>query len=233
MDLAKFVSLLSTRALYFPSVTELIRVDPFEGYFHPENMKASYFQFDKGQEVEAKRFHEAQLSKFGVSCWHLAEHESAAMWKLYSLSDQGVAIESTVPQVMDSFGKSGKRVKPGDVDYINFDRDADDTASTAEPIFTKRKSYEHEKEYRFLIKLSNPGEGELVSCDLEALIAQVHVSPHVPSYFYDAVKSLVDTYLGEDSKPVLHSKLRDEPKLELFPRELKEWMASQADRERE
>jgi len=48
--------------------------------------------------------HEQVNGKFGVSCWHESEYESDAMWKLYSASGQGIAIESTVGQLRESFG---------------------------------------------------------------------------------------------------------------------------------
>ena len=30
-----------------------------------------------------------------VNCWHINEHESAAMWDLYLKSNEGIAIQST------------------------------------------------------------------------------------------------------------------------------------------
>jgi len=44
------------------------------------------------------------ISKFGVCCWHENEHESDAMWKLYSASGQGIAIESSIGQLRACFG---------------------------------------------------------------------------------------------------------------------------------
>ena len=33
--------------------------------------------------------------EFAINCWHLNDHESAAMWKLYLKSNEGIVIQST------------------------------------------------------------------------------------------------------------------------------------------
>ena len=114
MDIAKFISLLTERALYFACVSEF--QDPFEGVHSPAYISAVRPTL---QEVAAKdaqnyraelasmgiRLSEDQYNwidglrkqgmqsnfelaslNFGVSCWHQNEHESEAMWKLYAPS---------------------------------------------------------------------------------------------------------------------------------------------------
>ena len=45
--------------------------------------------------------------KFGVSCWHIDEHESEAMWQLYTAAGQGIAIESTKARLESALGGDG------------------------------------------------------------------------------------------------------------------------------
>ena len=72
--------------------------------------------------------HKVAASKFGVSCWHESEHESDAMWKLYSASGQGIAIESTIGQLRTCFGnREGLLIDR--VRYMDFDRDPIETVS--------------------------------------------------------------------------------------------------------
>jgi len=37
-----------------------------------------------------------------INCWHMNDHESAAMWKLYLKSDEGIAIQSTYRKLKDA-----------------------------------------------------------------------------------------------------------------------------------
>lgn len=59
-------------------------------------------------------------SKHGVNCWHKSDYESEAMWKLYSVSGQGIAIESTVEQLKDSIIDDGS-LRIESVHYLSED----------------------------------------------------------------------------------------------------------------
>ena len=37
-----------------------------------------------------------------INCWHMNDHESAAMWKLYLKSNEGIAVQSTYETLRDS-----------------------------------------------------------------------------------------------------------------------------------
>jgi hypothetical protein len=51
--------------------------------------------------LELPRKDDISFKKFGVSCWHMNDYESKAMWKLYA--NKGIAIESTIGQFKSSF----------------------------------------------------------------------------------------------------------------------------------
>lgn len=127
MDVAKFVSLLTTRSLYFACPSTQFQ-DPFEGRLPRSHIEAlsktlqsllgdplialrkefagrgiPLEPFDRARSTLADQLRNASAKatlKFGVSCWHESEYESDAMWKLYSASGRGIAIQSTVGQLM-------------------------------------------------------------------------------------------------------------------------------------
>jgi hypothetical protein len=194
MDLARFVSLLTTRCIYFACPTQFD--DPFEGILPRSHIEAlskmvqvpvddmlslrkefaarsiPLQRFDDALKTHADQIRTAPkkaASKFGVSCWHENEHESDAMWKLYSASGQGIAIESTVEQLRTSLG-SLQGLQIDRVRYMDFDRDPIEKGHRHYGLFIKRKSFEHEKELRATILLPEEGKGVLVRCDLEVLV---------------------------------------------------------------
>jgi len=70
MDLSKLLSLLDTRALFFCRVDRL--GDPFEATTPRASPVTRLPEFDRYRRENAV-----------VNCWHVNEHESAAMWRLY------------------------------------------------------------------------------------------------------------------------------------------------------
>jgi hypothetical protein len=42
------------------------------------------------------------VSSYFVNCWHMNEHESAAMWRLYSQADEAICVQSTFARLADA-----------------------------------------------------------------------------------------------------------------------------------
>jgi hypothetical protein len=238
LDLAKFVSLLATRSLYFACPTEFH--DPYEGLLPKSHIDAEakliqgtvnqflalrnqfeeraipITQFDDALESfvgRAKTARKAAAAKFGISCWHESEYESDAMWKLYSASGQGIAIESTVAQLRASLG-SREGIQIDRVRYMDFDRDPIEKGHRHYGLFIKRKCFEHEKELRATILLQQEGRGIPVGCDLDVLVTCIHVSPLVEGYVRDAIEALC-TGTQPLAKPVHQSPLYQPPDYEM------------------
>jgi hypothetical protein len=57
-----------------------------------------------------------------ISCWHMSEHESEAMWKLYLRGFEGVAVRSTYARLSSSLAESKPLMYIGVVDYVDYDR---------------------------------------------------------------------------------------------------------------
>jgi hypothetical protein len=237
MDVARFISLLATRSLYFACPpTEFD--DPYEGLLprsHYEAMskmlrerfvepllslrKDFAAKGIRGRPIEDSldklrgQWRDAPkeaTSKFGVCCWHESEGESDAMWKLYSVSGQSIAIESTIGQLRASLGDR-EGVIIDRVRYADFDHDPIEKGHKHYGLFLKRKCFEFEKEVRATVLLPVPGKGVPVGCDLDILITCIHLSPLAEEFVKDAVEALCAGNIVGLRKPVRQSLLYREP----------------------
>jgi hypothetical protein len=238
VDLAKFVSMLATRMLYFPCATTEL-TDPYGGWMPRSHIKAlmalNQTYLDQMKHTrdaiiamhpsrdrapldavveDAQRKLDQQLlretnAKFGVNCWHINKGESEAMWRLYTAAGQGIAIESTKARLESAL--KGDGIIVDQVQYMDFDRDEIDKGHRHYGLFLKRKSFAHEQELRATILLSEPGVGTAVSCDLDSLIAKIHTYPKAPSYYVDAVRYTVENAKPKIKAIVVPSKLLDPP----------------------
>jgi hypothetical protein len=110
MTLAKFVSLLAKNALFFTSIAILQNEDPFEGRLTKANLsyRERLFESDEYKGIEGQFSLSDEIAKKMllytlVNCWHINEVESAAMWKLYLLGSEDIAIRSTFQRLTSSF----------------------------------------------------------------------------------------------------------------------------------
>lgn len=209
MDFTKFVDLLSTNSLFFCRSDKFD--DPFEGSVpkkHYENrvneltMQPSLF----GNEKELYEKYGEELRKYVyINCWHINDSESAALWKLYLQSHEGVAIKSTREKLSESISKFSFPVWSVPVKYIDYEHDDVPVPSNMAPYRYKRKSFEHEKELRAIVFAdSSDGNGNKVQplseagisvpCDLNHLIEHVTVSPTSTPWFAELVANVVKTY---------------------------------------
>lgn len=147
MPLSCFLWMLKECKLYFSRPAQF-KDDPYEGTIPfsgadqiPENLKAAYG---------------LQRKLAAISCWHMNDCESVAMWKLYVKGPDGVAIQSRVGALKRLEERSPFVV--GKVEYINFQTESQRRfveplrwLQPYLPIFQKRKSYQHEQEVRVVI----------------------------------------------------------------------------------
>lgn len=232
MDLAKFLSLLDKRALFFVRVDKLASQDPFEGFYTNVNVLADNIQFsDKTEEWRNKRnrfmqeLAKAEREVTFASSWHTQEHESAAMWNLYIRSNEGIAVESSYDRLVAALQDYGDfEVFIGMMKYIDYQHEIIPLGNTLSPFMYKRKSFEHEKELRALIWTPQDGKnfignpainkfrdhvGLYVPVNLEVLISRVFVSPTAPQWMLELLESVVNMY-GLKA-PVVQSDLASTP----------------------
>lgn len=153
-----------------------------------------------------------------ISCWHMNEDESDAMWKLYLKSTEGVAIQSTIKKFIDCLETDTTNTEVGSVEYIDYETEKFSNDDFNAPFFSKRRSFQHEREFRAVrfdvadIVEDTPipyDFGVNIPVNLETLIENVYVSPTSPGWFLSLVESITQKY-GVKQKPI-QSKLMGIP----------------------
>jgi hypothetical protein len=222
MDFAKFVSLLEDRALFFARADRL--GDPFEGSFPRTNIdmrpvwykemidKMGEGKFSVTLEGGCKRMPLLETLPFlhawfcqwtFVNCWHINDFESAAMWRLYALSNQAIALQSTYERLRGCLPES---VFTGQIQYLNYEADVIPESNLMWPFVHKRLSFSHEQELRALIQeipgesgslaigKPNSAEGKLVPVDLNSLVGSIYVAPSAPAWYADLTRKIIARY---------------------------------------
>jgi len=146
----RFVEILKSHTLWFSRPCSFD--DEWEGLFPPSYVRktrqyaeANGIPFDEFNSEFRKRELRHRYGHF-VSCWHMSDHESDAMWRLYALAKTGVAIQSTVGDVNYCLGPHNS----GRVIYYDPSQDVrSPTIFGAHDILFKRNSFSWEQEYRF------------------------------------------------------------------------------------
>jgi hypothetical protein len=70
--------------------------------------------------LELAHYYKVLVNTYLISCWHMNEQESAAMWSLYLRSNEGVCIQSTYRRLRSSLPRC---VRIGEVNYLNYDNE--------------------------------------------------------------------------------------------------------------
>ncbi len=99
-----------------------------------------------------RKFNERK-KKVAISCWHLNQSESAAMWEVYSRAGQGIAVCTTLQKLHKIRKPNGYEMEMFKVDYIDFDKTFDSGFTDYEllPFKNKRKEFEYEHEFRIML----------------------------------------------------------------------------------
>lgn len=228
MDFTKLVSLVDSRRLFFTRADKFD--DPFEGSWPRMNVAARQLIPDEVP-VENREAFSRSMASMGevnrhwpkynaINCWHMNEHESAAMWKLYLKSDEGIAVQSTYSKLRSSL-IDDKNIYLGVVKYIDYEQEWIDAGNLLSPFVHKRKSFEHEREIRALVTEWPTGDASIdfaretidhglkIKVDIERLVENIYIAPSAPNWFADLVRALVQRY-GYDFQ-VVHSKLNEQP----------------------
>src|SRR4029078_2416019 len=101
LDLPKLLYILDRGCLYLSRADQL--GDPFEGSITPGSIATFRGSLDD-EYVERMRSYTNRLREWSyVSCWHLSDVESAALWRIYSHSPGGIAIQTRVNKLLEVF----------------------------------------------------------------------------------------------------------------------------------
>lgn len=223
MDFTKFLYILERHALFFTRADRF--EDRFEGSYtrYNVNMRPQAYNGQIPKEVLHQISEVSnQIRRFTfINCWHMNEHESAAMWRLYSQSNEAVSIQSTFARLKDSFNGTNENIYIGMVNYIDYETQWMPEGNMFYPFVHKRLSFEHEREIRAVFQyLPTNGEridwnqslyeyGKDIDIDLDTLIDRVYVSPIAPRWFFELVQAVVQRYGLR--KEVVYSDLNSKP----------------------
>lgn len=233
MDLAKFISLIGKKKLFFASAESF--EDIFEGakgiverkpqwdnfyldFFkhaiqtvpgaRPEELTPDYIE-SNSKRLLSELDISGKISRKHtfISCWHCNQYESEAMWKLYSTNvKNAIAVQTTYQRLYEALGKNPE-IAIGKVNYIDY---SSQFSSINGPYWYKRKSFEYEQEVRAIIQnIGTNGGGLEKEVDLEKLISAIYISPYAPKWFEEVVIDIVEKY--ELHKPVYHSDMEKRP----------------------
>jgi len=210
MDFTKYVSLLDRHSLFFCQLKQFD--DKYEGAWSLL-VQDEYLQSAAPNDpelVSVRYLYDVRRARTAASCWHMSNDESAALWKLYLSSNEGIAIQTTVDKLLRSLSHA-----PGYTGQVNYHppgwRSVGKATSDITP-FIKRASFEHEHEYR-VAYLSDQLEelgGMYVSVLLETLIETVYIAPTAQPWFKQLVEDITVRTYGL-SVPFVRSDLDSAP----------------------
>jgi hypothetical protein len=216
MDFTNYIWTLECSALYFSRIDLL--GDPFEGTTTAASNDAIMKAMDwpAGSEQQQKDWatgnararRDVRRGLF-VNCWHMNDHESEAMWRLYANSDQSIAIQTSYSKLVDAFDES---IIVGAVRYTDYDHAVFPMNDALWPAAHKRASFKHENEIRALKFATADGNeplGHSVPVNLATLVERVYVSPNCPSWYEKLAQRLTQRF-GYDF-PIMKSRLSEEP----------------------
>lgn len=201
LEFTKLMYLLESSKLFFNRADLYRNEDPFEGTF--PKLEYEYFVKRNGEDVIRNLFEITSRDTF-LSCWHLNNTESIAMWKLYSHMDKGVVILTEVERFKDSFSVSDKKIFSGVIQYINYETEYfyspskhDYTSANGFTAFIhKREIYKYENEYRAVCTDPNGKDkfGLNIAVDVNKLIEKIIVAPNSPDWLFELVKNVTHKY---------------------------------------
>lgn len=164
---------------------------------------------------------EEKRKKTYASCWCSGVYQSAALWEIFSLGENGVAIKTTkekLKKLTNAISISDVKTGCFDIHYVN-----EATKALAHmfkigvelepffPVMFKGTAYSYESEYRLAVLKDNADNeyGYLVPIDddLNELIEAVYVHPSVGKnhWFYKVVDSVNSKYGIEAGKLKINS----------------------------
>ncbi len=213
LDFPRFLSMLHSSALHF------VRGDQFEDPYEGMLTDSMANNIRSSSEKHLHMFHQHRVNtRFDtyISCWHLSDSESAAMWKLYG---PGIAVQSTFASLIDSMSNETESIFIGRVRYGDEHLRGATMPNGLSLWLTKRKSFEHERELRAIIwRPRNSGIGTMVKngknwevtgfpianadtppgitvdVKLDALVHQIVLSPYMPNWMVEVLEGVVGKY---------------------------------------
>lgn len=229
-DFIKFLALVNGE-IYFARADKF--KDKYEGAIPKQNflelVKSMGYEINDLDKNEVKQefnnlFNEKK-KKVALSCWHLNESESAAMWEIYSRAGLGIAISTTKSNLSKIEKPEGFDLEMFEVNYFDFDMEYRKEYLHYEllPFKSKRKEFEYEQEFRIMLfqysqhqepgshsRLNDiPPEGIKVNINPAELIVDIIAAPYMKEYEVTEIQRILDIVNKEKGTDyaIQHSKL--------------------------
>lgn len=225
ISLPKFIDLIQSHTLFFCRADLLRLSDGYEGQYSTTYLTReldkliaaranfpspefdprldSFIEFDKAMnELNENKF----LRSSYINCWHLASHESIAMWKIYA-DPFGVCVQTRYQQLCDSFiddkwssYSNLDRIYIGIVNYIDRTTMGMPRGNMFWPYMHKSIGYAFENELRCFIfdrnSMNNSNSATYIrtKIDIATLIENIYLHPEAPNWYYDTIVELCSRY---------------------------------------
>ena len=219
MDLPKLVAMLCDARLWFARADTL--GDSHEGAYGSFNVSmrpSLYSEIPSEGLVQISEATRKIVRHTFINCWHMADVESVAMWRVYAPAGQGVAVRSTYSRLISSL-TCPESVFVGTVRYVDPTKEWIPEGNLMWPFLHKRRSFEYERELRAIrsgfpsgglsLDAESPA-GHALDVDLSVLLEAVYVAPAQPTWFRDAVRQVVERF-GPGDVEVRQSDLDSDP----------------------
>ncbi|WP_057937862.1 DUF2971 domain-containing protein [Algoriphagus resistens] len=224
LDFSKFIALLETKQLHFTRLDDFY--DKFEGSYSPSDYER-FLSDDFLTRIENSLLSQlidisVRLGNF-ASSWHINNYENYGMWKSYVKSNEGVAIKTTVGNLIKSLRNSKSSLVYGNIEYVDFEEldirkyfehnKQHGVQVMPIPSFFKRKSFSFENEFRVVIyfefgisntNLINQDYIDNIiksqkrfyqeSIDLNELFNEIYIHPDSTEWFDTLVRKVGDRY---------------------------------------
>jgi len=267
-DLAKFVDLLTSQKLWLTNAEILASEDPYEGLpdsvqfphrilactedlpkefwaqivrtYDPDNVKTPQATFHEWIMLQEQLCIMRQFGRrqYYVNCWHAADHESVAMWKIYGSPGAGVAIVTNGARLEEALSQSSESLYLGAVGYQDPDMFTIGATNAFDKLMLKRVNYSYEREVRLIhwdtrdshdplsnflwneekmrfddiVEDNRPlTSGLLLGIDVDVLIERVIVSPIAPQWYLPMIERLKEQL--NFKFPVIKSKILNPPEI--------------------
>ena len=232
MDLPKFLVMLEQRSLYFALLREF--EDKWEAVISRGLSRGIQSVSGATSGTVIKNYQEV-FEHLGINCWYTGPDESIAMWRLYTSSEYGLAIKSTVGHLKRALEEAREAVLIGQVEY----RDHTDAPSEVltpaivspfSAVLQKRTCYKHDCEIRAITQVDLDCQsgipagtvnldicsrhGTLLPVDLQVLIQSVTTGPRFPKWACALVTSALSR--ATLNVPINESNAFKEPEARYF-----------------
>ena len=197
LDLWKFLDIIDNRKLY------MSRADTFEDKFEGRIPLSKEIKLKDDHPLKnIDSFSESSLKKSSyITCWCSEQNETYPMWKIYSDYRQGLAIKSTVGDLIDSISKNEKKQYIRKIKYVNPKENYFFKGNTYQLFFEKLDYFVFENEIRIITSLPYKDnrallelpQGTKIDTDPEIIINEIYLAPLADKNF----KELIELKLRE------------------------------------